>query len=128
MQKTITSIAIAVVLVGGMIMLMRDTKEPPVALQNNISVINGNQIIVITAKGGYSPRQTLAKANMPTTVRVKTNGTYDCSTVFLIPSIKHRSFLPPTGVTDIPLAAQPAGSVIKGTCGMGMYNFEIKFN
>lgn len=128
MNKTIVSIIVVAVFAGGAFMLMRDTSEPQtVVVQNNVSTVNGQQVIKITAKGGYTPRQTIAKANIPTTLKVLTNGTYDCSTVFTIPSMRYRSFLPATGETTIPLPAQPAGSVLKGTCGMGMYNFEISF-
>jgi plastocyanin domain-containing protein len=34
--------------------------------------------------------------------------------------------LPQSGVTDIDLSSQKSGT-LQGTCGMGMYPFEIEF-
>lgn len=132
MKKIFISIIVIAALAGGMFMLLSDTSTPSpssasVQQSDNVSMVGEQQIIQITAKGGYSPRQTTAKANVPTTIKVVTNGTYDCSSVFTIPSLKYRSFLPPNGTTDVPVGAQPTGSVLKGVCGMGMYNFQISF-
>lgn len=96
--------------------------------QTNVSVVDGKQVIQIDAKGGYAPRNTIAKANMPTTLNVKTNGTYDCSSSLSIPSLGYRSSLPPSGVTPIEIPPQPAGTTIKGVCAMGMYSFAVNFN
>lgn len=89
---------------------------------------NGTQIIRILARGGYSPRQISAKAGMPVRIEMETKGTYDCSSVFVIPSLKYQKRLPPTGVTVIDVPAQKSGSSLTGLCGMGMYSFEIEFN
>ena len=88
---------------------------------------NGIQVIRILARGGYSPRQISVKAGMPIRIEMETSGTYDCSSVFVIPSLKYQKRLPPTGVTVIDVPAQGPGSSITGLCGMGMYSFEIKF-
>ncbi len=129
MKKVTYSLIIAGLLFGAF-MLLRNNEQQQVGapLQSNtITEVDGKQIIEITAKGGYTPRKTVAKANIPSVIRVKTNGTYDCSAALTFPSLKQRSFLPPTGVTDIELPAQASGSVFKGVCSMGMYNFEISF-
>lgn len=94
---------------------------------SNVSVVDGKQIITITAKGGYSPRTTKAKAGMPTVINMKTQGTFDCSIALSIPSVGYQNNLPPTGETMIDIPTQEKGSVIKGTCSMGMYNFAIQF-
>jgi len=94
---------------------------------NNVTSTNGKQIIEISAKGGYSPRLSEAKADTPSVIRVKTNGTYDCSSYLVIPSVGYRSALPQTGVTDIEIPAQKSGTILQGLCGMGMYNFQVKF-
>lgn len=86
-----------------------------------------NQVLELTAKGGYSPGTVTAEANKPTILRVKTNNTFDCSSSLNIPSLSIRKNLPSSGTTDIEIAAQAPGTSIKGTCGMGMYNFTIKF-
>lgn len=85
------------------------------------------QMIELTAKGGYFPRVQAAKANMPTTLRVKTNSTFDCSSAFLIPSLGVREMLPPSGNTDIVIPPQAPGTKLSGTCSMGMYRFDVEF-
>lgn len=87
----------------------------------------GKQILDLTAKGGYFPNVINAKANIDSILRVKTNGTYDCSSAFKIPSLGVSKNLPTTGVTEIPIPAQKQGSEITGNCSMGMYYFKIKF-
>lgn len=93
---------------------------------NNVSTVDGKQIIEIKAKGGYSPRITVAKANIPTILRFNTNSTFDCSSYIRIPSMKITKILSQSGATDIDLGSQQAGK-LQGTCGMGMYFFEIDF-
>lgn len=97
------------------------------AISPNVSTENGKQIIEITAKGGYTPRQTVAKANIPTIIRVKTNNSFDCSSSLRIPAINYFKNLEPTAVTDIELPNEIAGSTLQGVCSMGMYNFTITF-
>ncbi|MFA6392663.1 MAG: cupredoxin domain-containing protein [Candidatus Paceibacterota bacterium] len=92
----------------------------------NVSVVDGKQIIEINAKGGYQPRKSIAKAGIPTILRFNTNGTFDCSSSVRIPSMNIFKSLPQSGSTDIDLSTQPAGT-LNGSCGMGMYPFEISF-
>lgn len=94
---------------------------------SNVSTADGKQIIEINAKGGYSPRATVAKAGQPTILRIKTNATFDCSSSLRIPAIGYSKNLPATGTTDIELPAQNAGTTLKALCSMGMYNFSINF-
>ena len=64
MKATIISIIIAVVLIGGAALLAKGgSSESPEAAVNNVSVVDGKQVIEITAKGGYSPRVTNAKVS-----------------------------------------------------------------
>lgn len=92
------------------------------------SELNGVQYIDLTAKGGYFPNLINAKADEQTTLRVKTSGTFDCSSSLVIPSLGYRTNLPPTGETNINIPAQKAGTQLLGMCGMGMYRFKINFN
>ena len=92
----------------------------------NVSVVNGKQIIEINARGGYSPNISVAKAGVPTILRINTNGTFDCSSSVRIPSLNISKYLPSTGITDIDLGTQ-AVSTLSGMCGMGMYRFQILF-
>ncbi len=75
-------------LIGIIVLLKNDgTGTTPINNgQANVSVVGGKQIIQIDAKGGYAPRNTVAKANTPTTLNVKTSGTFDCSSAISIPS------------------------------------------
>lgn len=93
---------------------------------NNVSVVDGKQIVEIKAKGGYSPTHSIAQAGLPTILRVNTNGTFDCSSSIRIPSLNISKNLPMSGTTDIDIGTQQIG-LFQGTCGMGMYPFDIKF-
>lgn len=95
---------------------------------DNVKIENGQQIIEIQARGGFTPRQTVAKANIPTIIRMKTNNTFDCSSSLIIPTIGYRENLNPNGSTDVKLPVQKSGSLLRAFCAMGMYSFEIKFN
>ena len=125
MKSTIISVIIAVVFIGGALILA--TRSPGAASVNNVSIENGEQIVQIIAKGGYSPTLTSAKANMPTILRMKTNGSFDCSSALRIPSIGYQTNLPPSGSTDIELPSQKTGTSIQGVCAMGMYSFKVAF-
>jgi hypothetical protein len=87
----------------------------------------GKQIIDITARVGYSPRVVVAKAGVPTILRMTTDNTYDCSASLAIPKISYREFLPSSGVVEIPISAEQAQGTLDGLCAMGMYNFQIRF-
>lgn len=100
-----------------------DAKPP----QQNVEVRDGVQYITITARGGYAPRTSSAKAGIPTKLVVKTNGTYDCSSALVIRSIGYQKILPQTGEEIIDLGTPTAGT-LQGTCSMGMYSFAITFN
>lgn len=101
-------------------------EEENVVNANNVSIVDGKQIIEITAKGGYRPAHSVAKAGIPTILRLNTNGTFDCTSIVRIPSLNISQNLPISGSTDISLGTQKA-TVLQGTCGMGMYPFDITF-
>ncbi len=130
-KKTLTiSSILAILLIVSSVLLLRgstDSSTTPRA-QSNVSIVDGTQIIEINARGGYSPWLTQAKANMPTNFKIVTRGTFDCSSALVIPAINYRGHLPPSGETLIELPPQPQGSIVRGLCAMGMYNFSIKFN
>ena len=93
---------------------------------NNVTVVDGKQIIEIKAKGGYQPRSSVAKAGVPTIIRFDTSGTFDCSSSVRIPSLNVSKVLPQSGVTDIDIGNSQLG-LLQGTCGMGMYRFDVDF-
>lgn len=127
MKATTISIIAAVVLIGGAFMLTRNTGgTEQVTNANNVTIVDGKQIIEISAKGGYQPRKSIAKAGIPTIIRFDTKGTFDCSSSVRIPSMNISKNLPQTGSTDIDIGSQQVAT-LQGTCGMGMYPFEVEF-
>lgn len=92
----------------------------------NVEIRNGIQYITIEARRGYFPKQTIAQANMPTTLVVETDGTYDCSTALVLPSIGYKKLLPTKGEEIIDLGS-PSTGTLQGLCSMGMYSFTILF-
>lgn len=109
------------------------TAQPPSTstTQSSLSSITaqaGDQVITIAAKGGYSPKQSIAKAGVPTKLKIQTKGTYDCSTSLIIKSLNFQKLLPATGEVIVDAGVPAAGSSIVGICGMGMYSFVVNFN
>lgn len=92
-----------------------------------VSTVDGKQIINISAKGGYSPRKVIAKANISTILRVSTKGTFDCSASLVIPKLSYQKFLQSSGTEDIIIPAEQAQGTLQGLCAMGMYNFQVIF-
>jgi plastocyanin domain-containing protein len=130
-QLIVFIVILSIVTAGAVTMIFSSRKGGtlPSAMsnRNNVVTTEGKQVIEIDAKGGYSPRTTSAKAGVPTVLKVKTSGTFDCSSSLVIPSIGYRKNLPPSGETLIDLPPQEVGYVLRGTCSMGMYNFEVNF-
>lgn len=127
MNSTFLSIIVAALLIGGAFLLTQNnssaTNTPPA---NNVTIVDGKQIVEITAKGGHSPRTSSAKAGIPTVIRFQTNGTFDCSSSIRIPSMGVSKNLPPTGTIDIDII-DPQPGPLTGMCGMGMYPFTVNF-
>lgn len=130
MKPIIISIILTVALIIAGVIISRDGTASTTAPSggSNVSIVGGKQIIEISAKGGYSPRVSTAKAGVPTVLRVITRGTFDCSSILVIPSLNYSARLQPTGEKDIEIPSQQAGTVLRASCGMGMYNFQIQFN
>lgn len=127
----IACIVFTILAIGGITMLLNRNETAIVATPNgqtNVAIVDGKQVVQINAKGGYAPRVTVAKANMPTVINVQTNGTFDCSSALTVPAVGFRKNLPATGATSIEIPPQQAGATIKGVCSMGMYNFAVNFN
>ena len=127
MKSTIISIIVAIAIISGAFLLAKDSSLGGTNLPaNNVSIIDGKQIIEIRAKGGYQPRKSVARANLPTGLRFDGKGTFDCSLSVRIPSLNISQILSQGEKTDIDLGISKAGN-LKGSCGMGMYPFEIEF-
>jgi plastocyanin domain-containing protein len=128
MKPNAVAIIIVGLLIGGAIFISKNLTNgsESVPANNNVTVQGDKQIVELRAKGGYQPRKSTAKAGMPTILKIDTNGTFDCSSSVRIPSMNISRILPATGSTEIDLGSPGAG-VVYGTCGMGMYPFEIDF-
>lgn len=127
MNKTVLAIIIGIGIIGGAAFFVEKSalKEADAPI-NNVTIVDGTQIVEISAKGGYSPYKSVAKAGIPTIIRFDTKGTFDCSSAVRIPSMNISQTLPQTGSTDIDIGIQKV-AILQGTCGMGMYPFEIDF-
>lgn len=125
--RLVISIAVSAVLVGWALwsVSLSPQTESDTAVQATVE--EGRQFIDISARGGYFPRVVVAKAGVPTTLRVTTKGTFDCSSSLVIPKLSYRKFLPASGTEDIEIPAEKAQGTIQGLCSMGMYNFQIRF-
>ncbi len=119
------SILIAAFVIGGAVMFA--SKGEPVAQAANVRMEGETQVIEIDAKGGYAPKLSTARADVPTVLRVKTSGTYDCSAAIRIPSLGYSTTMEPSGVTEVTVPPQKIGSTLQGVCAMGMYSFQVTF-
>ena len=88
---------------------------------------DGRQSLAVLARGGYFPVTATAKAGVASILRIYTRETYDCSRAFVLPALKLRRVLPPTGVVEIEIPPQAGGTTLFGVCSMGMYRFAIAF-
>ena len=122
----ISIIAVGILIAGAIVFSGRSKSSQDIPTKENVTVVDGKQIIEITAKGGYIPRASLAKAGLPTILRFNTQGTFDCSSSVRIPSMNITKLLPNSGITDIDLGGPQVG-ILQGTCGMGMYQFSVEF-
>jgi plastocyanin domain-containing protein len=96
-------------------------------ITNNVMVDADRQIIDLTAKGGFEPKTTVAKANKETILKLNTKNTFDCSSTLSIPALGVSKQLKPNGTEEVVIPAQQPGTKISGTCSMGMYSFSLNF-
>ena len=77
---------------------------------------------------GYVPAVLHAPANRPITLILLTEGTVSCARAFVIPALSYQTLLPETGSVPVEIPAQPAGTVLRFACSMGMYTGQIVFD
>ena len=135
MKSTAVSIVIASIMVSSAIILSKNISNQGQVTNNvntevvnldNVTIVDGKQIINIEVKGGYTPRKSVAKSGIPTVLRFNTSGTFDCSAFIRIPSLNVLQSLPQFGATDIKID-DPKQGTLQGMCGMGMYQFTVDF-
>jgi plastocyanin domain-containing protein len=124
-----TFIAIIIILLSVLLasVVLWENNDDGEAIKNvqNVEIKDGVQYVTIDARGGYFPKESSIKPNMPTKLIIRTNNTYDCSASLVIRSANFQKMLKPTGEEIIDLGTLKSGQEIDGTCGMGMYGFKI---
>jgi len=93
---------------------------------NNVEIKEGVQYVTVLAKGGYFPKISLIKADLPTKLIIQTENTYDCTASLIIRFLDLQKVLQPTGQEIIDLGILKSGNSIQGVCGMGMFYFKIQ--
>jgi len=101
---------------------IRDNLNNP----NNVEIKEGVQYVTVLAKGGYFPKISLIKADLPTKLIIKTENTYDCTASLIIRSLDLQKVLSANGQEIIDLGILKSGNSIQGVCGMGMFYFKIQ--
>ena len=77
---------------------------------------------------GYQPKVLHAPAGTALTLNLVTKNTFSCSRAFVIPALNQEVLLPATGIVQIQIPPQAAGSEMQFTCSMGMYTGVIVFD
>lgn len=130
MKPIFIAIVVGLVVITGAVFFVSTKNTAPapteIAKGSNVHMEGEKQIIEIDAKGGYLPKESVAKAGIPTIIRFNTATTFDCSASVRIPSMDISKILPQTGSTDIDVGT-PTPGPLEGSCGMGMYPFEVIF-
>ncbi len=101
---------------------IKGENTPSVSQEGDIQVIN-----VVSTAGGYYPQNITAKANTKTILRMESKNSYGCERSFRIPKLNVMEILPQQGISEFELGTPQKGDIVIGTCSMGMYTFNIKF-
>ena len=83
-----------------------------------------NDVIINVQNNGYTPRNFSVKVNQLVNLKLITQGTYSCASVFTIPSLNITKVLPPVGTSDVTFTPTKTG-LLTFACGMGMYTGTI---
>lgn len=126
-KSLIASVLVAALLIAGAVWIAAAPSPAEQGTADAVTLVDGTQYIDVTAKGGYSPRVVVAQAGVPTVLRMKTNGTFDCSAALVIPRLSYQKFLSPSGTEEISISAAQAQGTLQGLCSMGMYGFQVRF-
>jgi sulfite exporter TauE/SafE len=86
-----------------------------------------NIVKINVINSGYMPSRLSAPAGQPIQLVLTTKNTQSCSRAFVIPSLNIQKVLPATGETVLNVPPQKAGTSMRFTCSMGMYNGVIQF-
>ena len=100
------------------------TGAAPVDAQAN----ENNELTMKITDRAYTPAVMEAKADKPIKLAISTLDVQGCGRSLVIPSLNKQLMLGATDARTIELPAQKAGSSIRLTCVMGMYNAKININ
>lgn len=129
LSKIILGLLAVALVIGGFIVFTTVNPTDPSETGNATIDSSGNQIIEISAKAGFKPNFINASAGKESTLKINTKNTFDCSSTITIASLGiYNVQLPFSGVKEIPIPPQLAGTELDGSCSMGMYSFKIKFS
>ncbi|MEK7101397.1 MAG: sulfite exporter TauE/SafE family protein, partial [Patescibacteria group bacterium] len=92
-------------------------------LNPSVSAVS-NDVVINVQNNGYTPRNFSVKVNQPVNLKLITQGTYSCASVFTIPTLNITKILPPTGATNVTFTPTQTGP-LSFACGMGMYTGTI---
>jgi sulfite exporter TauE/SafE len=81
---------------------------------------------VLVSTGAYRPERVTIQPNVPTRLRLVTDGTRGCIRAFVIPSLSVERLLPETGTEVVELPPSPPGASIPFMCSMGMFSGVIE--
>ena len=88
---------------------------------------NGAILTINVENNGYRPNHLSAPADQMITLNLVTQNTISCSRAFVIPILNQQILLPATGTKMVQIPPQPAGTVMRFSCSMGMYTGDISF-
>jgi sulfite exporter TauE/SafE len=86
-----------------------------------------DRLVLSVENNGYFPARLQAIAGQPVSLELITDNTRSCARDFVIPALKYYKLLPQTGTVMVDIPPQPAGTVMRFTCSMGMYTGQIVF-
>jgi hypothetical protein len=102
---------------------------PPAILNDSTLSSPAKNVLTLNAENsGYRPQVLHAPADTALTLNLVTDKTFSCSRAFVIPALNQEVLLPATGIVQIQIPPQAAGSEMKFTCSMGMYTGVIVFD
>lgn len=105
--------------------LSGSSKSAPRAVAPPLPADGIQRLTISVHDSGYSPSSVAARANVPTTLIVRTDDTRGCTRSFVMSAFGVQRLLPATGDTSFDLGELRPGTY-RYACGMGMYTGTIR--
>ena len=126
-KNIILSITVCAIIILGAFYLLGSNGDNTQA-NDNVKIKDGVQYVQIKVGGGYSPKVSTGKADIPTKLVFDTGEAFDCSTSVVVRQLNFSKILNPNSQETVDAGTLKSGDKISGTCSMGMYSFVINFN